>query len=408
METSLKRFLLPALFLLGLMVLYAYRLDFPRTEYFDEVYHVKTAREYLTVSGNTDTVHPPLAKLLVSGFMRLLGDRSWVWRLLSYLCSMGTFVIFFFLSRKIFQSERAAMVAVLLLAMDGLFLTQARITMHNSAMLFFMMMSIWFLLEGMEKHPGADKYFIASGIFLGLTASCRWVGLAVLPVMAMLFIDYFPRLKNKKEFFEKSILFYFLVPGIVYFCSHIILLFLKGYGTLESIWRYQVTMFMYHKNLKATHPYSSEWWSWPLMIRPIWYHFQKNSAGLIEGILCLGNPVLMWGFIATLGHLVWRWCQDRSKPALFIFLGFLSQWIPWAYIGRVKFYHYFYTAVPFIVLGSVFFLRDMWNTGRRGQIFCVLYLLLYVAMFAYWYPLLTGYPVPEVFYQKHMWFRNWI
>ncbi len=34
----------------------------------------------------------------------------------------------------------------------------------------------------------------------------------------------------------------------------------------------QTSMFNYHSGLEATHPYSSSWYQWPTMVRPIWYY----------------------------------------------------------------------------------------------------------------------------------------
>ena len=49
-----QRILIFVCLALGLLALYGTRLDYPQKEYFDEVYHVITAREFITLSGNTD------------------------------------------------------------------------------------------------------------------------------------------------------------------------------------------------------------------------------------------------------------------------------------------------------------------------------------------------------------------
>ena len=41
-------------------------LGYPGEEYFDEVYHAKTALQYLNGQPPTEWVHPPTAKLLIS------------------------------------------------------------------------------------------------------------------------------------------------------------------------------------------------------------------------------------------------------------------------------------------------------------------------------------------------------
>ena len=89
----LDRFLerLPAeprrtLVLLGVIALAAALFRFPGLgtpgeEYFDEVYHAKTALQYLRGEPPTEWVHPPTAKLLIAVGVALFGYAPWAWRL---------------------------------------------------------------------------------------------------------------------------------------------------------------------------------------------------------------------------------------------------------------------------------------------------------------------------------------
>ena len=60
-------------------------LGFPKDEYFDEVYHAKSARQYLAGEQPIEWVHPPLAKLLISTGVAAFGYESWAWRLVPAL-----------------------------------------------------------------------------------------------------------------------------------------------------------------------------------------------------------------------------------------------------------------------------------------------------------------------------------
>ena len=55
-------------------------LGYPGEEYFDEVYHAKTARQYLNGEAPTEWVHPPTAKLLIAAGVALFGYEPWAWR----------------------------------------------------------------------------------------------------------------------------------------------------------------------------------------------------------------------------------------------------------------------------------------------------------------------------------------
>ncbi|MFI4946221.1 MAG: phospholipid carrier-dependent glycosyltransferase, partial [Burkholderiales bacterium] len=78
--------------LLGVAILAAlFRLPglgYPGEEYFDEVYHAKTARQYLNGEPPTEWVHPPTAKLLIAAGVALFGYEPWAWRLVPALAGI--------------------------------------------------------------------------------------------------------------------------------------------------------------------------------------------------------------------------------------------------------------------------------------------------------------------------------
>ena len=52
--------------------------------------------------------------------------------------------------------------------------------------------------------------------------------------------------------------------------------------------------------LKATHPYSSPWWSWPFLIRPIYLYTSDEISGWVARIYAFGNPLVFWfGFVSV-------------------------------------------------------------------------------------------------------------
>ena len=87
----------------------------------------------------------------------------------------------------------------------------------------------------------------------------------------------------------------------------------------------------------GTHPYSSNWWQWPALIRPVWYFFKipgGDAATWSEampaiGIVALANPpITLLGECAVLLAL-WRWTRTRSLGALLVATAFLAQFLPW-------------------------------------------------------------------------------
>ena len=48
-------------------------------------------------------------------------------------------------------------------------------------------------------------------------------------------------------------------------------------------------MFSANAGIKTPHPYSSFWWQWPMMKKPIFYWLNNNA-----GIYFIGNPLVWW------------------------------------------------------------------------------------------------------------------
>lgn len=87
----------------------------------------------------------------------------------------------------------------------------------------------------------------------------------------------------------------------------------------------QRAMFTYHHDLNSTHPYSSTWNEWPLMVRPVYYYCQTLTNGLKEGISAFGNPLVWWAGIPALLFVVCPFGKKTAKR----FGSVDIQWIQW-------------------------------------------------------------------------------
>lgn len=390
------------------LAMYAHHLDFPSEPYYDEVYHVPTAREYLARSPvTTETVHPPLGKLLIAASIWFFGDTSWVWRLASLGSGILLIFIVFTLARILTQNFWTALLATFFFAVEGVHITQSRIAMLNSPMVLFMFASLLALLPYLmnPKAPRSRAFFV-SGVCLGLALSIRWVSLGIAGVIGPFLFKRFFEEKNQWAFLRDAFLFYFLIPLAIYTAAHSVIPLVQGRPWID-IWNSQVHMARYHLTLTEPHGYGSEWWSWPLLVRPIWYFFERKE-GLVYGIFCIGNPAVYWLILVAMGYVFIQWLKRLDTLHGIVLFGFLTQWLPWAWVGRVKFFHYFYAAVPFSVIALALLTQRIWQGGRVGKWVVVGYLLLVLVLFVYWYPLYTGIPISEPYFQNHLWFKSWV
>jgi len=186
----------------------------------------------------------------------------------------------------------------------------------------------------------------------------------------------------------------------------------------------QYTMYEYHENLVATHPYSSKFWEWPLDYVPVAYYYQdhrknqndENDCCVVE-ITSMPNPLLLWfGLISVpwVGVLAWRL---RNKGYALIVLTYLMQWLPWARSPRITFAYHFYVDIPLICLCNAIVLQRIWQWASQreddggkwlGGLLVGGYVLAAVGAFVFFYPILAAYPITWAAWHQRMWFPTWI
>lgn len=184
----------------------------------------------------------------------------------------------------------------------------------------------------------------------------------------------------------------------------------------------QYTMYEYHHNLVATHPYSSKWWEWPIDYVPVAYFYQdrRNNPTDEKGcciyeITSMPNPVVLWfGLFCVpfVGVLAWR---ERNKAYALIVVTYLLQWLPWIWSPRLIFAYHFYVDIPLICLCNAIFLQRAWLWLRRreslrwlGGVAVGSYVAAAAAGFIYFYPILAAHPIAWNAWHQRMWFPTWI
>ncbi|MGA8385967.1 MAG: phospholipid carrier-dependent glycosyltransferase [Candidatus Cybelea sp.] len=184
----------------------------------------------------------------------------------------------------------------------------------------------------------------------------------------------------------------------------------------------QYTMYEYHHNLVATHPYSSKWFEWPIDYVPVAYFYQdhRNNPSDEKGccvyeITSMPNPIILWfGLFCVpfVGVLAWR---ERNKGYALIVITYLLQWLPWIGSPRLIFAYHFYVNIPLICLCNAIFLQRAWlwlrareNLHWLGGLAVGSYVAAAAAGFIYFYPVLAAHPIAWNAWHQRMWFPTWI
>ncbi len=88
-----------------------------------------------------------------------------------------------------------------------------------------------------------------------------------------------------------------LVPVVAYLAT-----FVPLYGlSLPDLLEAQRKIFSDNTTTAiAGHTYMSSWPSWPFLVRPVWYLFDKVADDRIAAVGFLGNTVVLWAALPAL------------------------------------------------------------------------------------------------------------
>jgi dolichyl-phosphate-mannose-protein mannosyltransferase len=388
------------------------RLGFPDEEYFDEVYHAKTALQYLHGEPPTEWVHPPVAKLLIAAGVWLFGYVPWAWRLLPALAGIALAPVFYALARRVLTTQRAAVLASVLLLCDGVYLVQSRIAMTNIFAVLFQVTAALFVLRAALPPRLSAPDMIRAGLFLGLALSTRWTSLWAAGYLGLVLLAVRRLRLVKPRELVLTVLAFGVIPAGIYVLSYVPWM-RQGHhiselpGLQHAIWRY-------HADLRAQHPYFSEWYTWPWLYRPTWYYF-KQTGETIRGIVALGNPALWWASVPVTMWALVTGVRNRDPRRLLSGLGFCALYLPWGISPRTLNYgHYLFESIPYACLSLGALLDGGWD-GRRA-VPCRIYVGLVLLLFFFFLPFLMGLPVPAGWYfldlgrgfRPWTWFPKWV
>lgn len=382
--------------------------------YFDEIYHARTAFEHLHRLPPYEWTHPPLGKILIALGVALFGMNPFGWRIMGVV--FGTLLVptIFALSR-LFVEDTYALFAAILFTFDFMHFVQARIATVDTYVVFFILLAYLFLFRYFLKRNTISLFL--SGLFFGLGAATKWTAVYAGVGMAVLFFLYHGRairegILSLSDFTRRilplSVAFFILIPACLYLLSYIPYLLVPGYS-LRSILRLQVSMYRYHHDLVATHPFASPWWEWPIMARPIWlYKGEGLPKGYISSIVSFGNPALWWiGGITVLFALATP-VFLKKQGVLWVLVAFFSQYVPWMLVPRITFIYHYYGCVPFLAVLLGLFFAWLEEENPRARVWRWALLFGAVGLFVLFYPILSGAVVSRAYVARFLrWFPSW-
>ncbi len=415
------------------LALFVYRLGVPSWYEYDEVYHAFTAEQYLLGNPEAFTYysrplppaisytwnHPPLGLWLIASGIETFGNTSFGWRLPSALFGSAGAALAYLLGLYLARSRPVGVLTSTLLLASGLYLVQSRVgTLDIFEAVFLMGALLCFHLFLTSPLDKLRWPLVGTGILLGLGIATKWdgaypavlVGLVVLSRLWKLYEECEGRrpkpylLRALNEQLVLAPLALVVLPMVIYILAYTGF-FVSGHSWGEFV-RQQQAMFRYHSELRATHPYSSPFWSWPLDLRGVRYS-GAHGHGIVMRTYALGNPLVFWALLPAVVWVCYTWYRERHPALPVLSIGFFGQWLPWMLVPRIAFLYHFLPALPFGCLAVAVVLRRLWRSGEWRRVPAVAYVGLVVAAFCFFYPIYTSLPLSPHAFGLRMWLPGW-
>lgn len=441
------------------------RTSFHNSTYFDEIYHARTAYEFVHHLSVYEWTHPPLGKVFISLGILIFGMCPFGWRIVGTLFGIFMIPFMYLFAKRLTNKSWLSIVTCLLFTFDFMHFAQTRIATIDVYITTFVILMYYF----MYKYYAVSFYdtpfkktlvpLTLSGVCMGLGIASKWTGIYAGAGLAVIFfivmykryaeylyaqknpkgetngIQHSFIIENFKPYFIKTILwccvFFVLVPACIYCLSYIPYLQAPDAHGFKTIIDNQQSIYTYHSKtvLGSTHPYSSVWYEWIIMKRPIWYYSGTISDTVKEGISSFGNPLVWWIGIPAFLYMIYAAIAKKDKTAAFLAIGYIANLIFWIPITRLTFIYHYFPMVPFIALMIGYSINLIYNEAKDDKnqltlktigkiklgskqsviIGAFIYAALAVILFIMFYPVLSGHPVSVNYVTKFLkWFSSWV
>jgi dolichyl-phosphate-mannose--protein O-mannosyl transferase len=169
-------------------------------------------------------------------------------------------------------------------------------------------------------------------------------------------------------------------------------------------------MLTFHTELAGSHPYESPPWSWLALKRPVALFFD-SEGGIYREILATGSP-LAW--LVAAGALAWAtvrlagaaWRLER--PELVLLVAAIATYLPWLALSGDRsqtFIWYLLPTLPFLYGAVGLAAAAAW--GRiSGRVATGAVLAGCLALFVFFFPVLTALPVSPDVWRSRMWLTD--
>lgn len=407
----------------------------------------------------------------------VLPSTTLLLRLLPIICGILLPIVVYLILRLLKVSRFASFAVGFLIVIENSLIVQSRFMLNDSMMVLFGFIAILMYLlyrrsldiQMKVKEVQYSKrlwnlFFILSAIFASASFGVKWTGLLFTFFIIFLEITRLFSIQDKIiskvkrfylsiNFFKKIIrfvFFYFLIGGILYIAFFAISFSiltksgpgdaymstefnktltgspannsrLPARGFIGKFFELNIVMFEMNNTLTKPHQYSSKWYTWPIMTRPIFYWQGDKDAGVPNKdspgeryIYLLGNPFIYWFGTFSILALVFLsifkrrifMAENMGFLALFVLSGFAINFIPFKMIGRIMFLYHYEPALIFSIMAIVLF-TQIFGSVKFKKYFLIITLLIATIFFIFFSPLTYGLHLDSKGLSSRMWLSTW-
>lgn len=420
------------------------RVTEPKGLYFDELFYAGDACLYVNpdqicgVEGEYTIVHPPLAKWLIAAGIRAFGFDEFGWRIAPVLAGTVTVALLYLLARRILRSTLGATVASSVLAIDFVHLVMSRAATLDVFTTLFTVAAFLFWAYDRDSPASKDPpgrvrllqrpWRLAAGAAAGAAIATKWSGAFAYLALAAFTLGGAIRSRRARgirgafagtirEEGGSLLTSLVVVPFLVYTATYIGRLdnpFIAApwdpHSWVRAFLGMQRFILDFHLNMESVQPYQSPAWSWPLLKRPFLL-FSHISGNTYREVLAVGSPLVWWSGLVAMTWVGVGWWRRRGRdawPEMLIIVGFLATYATWLPLTGARsfiFLYYFIAAVPFLGLALGYVAVGLAGS-RWGRVGIGAFLAGAVALFVFFYPILTAIPLSKEAWQSRILFRD--
>lgn len=380
-------------------------ISYPSQVVFDEVGFGNLVNAYGWTGERLFDIHPPLGKLLITAGAYIGGYSGGIdfasignpclesiapMRFVPALAGALIPAVVFILLLQLGGTLAAAFLGGLFMLFDNAFVVQSRLIGLDTLLVFFILGSLSALLAARIR-TGKTKiaWMLLSGILTGLAVGTKFTGLAAAGLALVIIGDDLRKEKNAwlrwsglfhAVIFSGAAMAIYLLGWMIHFRLMIFAgegdaFFIPTANFIKDTYHLHQIMLSANAGIMTPHPYSSLWWQWLMMKKPIFYWVNNNA-----GIYFIGNPVVWWStsltFTCLLGYLIFSRARslnqvrsvDRNPEIWIPLAGYLISIIPLIPIQRPLFLYHYLPALTFSLITGILWV-DLAGFTKTGSLF---------------------------------------